>query len=135
MATERLAIKVDEKGALQVSRNIDDIGKSAKDTGGALKLLKRALGALAVAALTKQLISMADEFTIIQNKLKIVTDSTENLATVTDELFEIATRTRSSFEATASSYSKFALAAKELGRTQKEMLVFTAAPVRCVVMS
>jgi len=134
MATERLVLQIDEKGAVVVSRKIDDIGKSAKGAGGALQLLKRALGALAVAAVIKQFVSLADTFTVIQNKLKIVTTGTENLAAVTDELFQIAKRTRSSFEATADSYSKFALSAKELGRSQAEVLRFTELVNKAVII-
>ena len=96
MATERLILKIDEKGAVVVQRNVDNIGKSAQGAGGAVQLLKRALGALAAAVVVKQLIGLADTFTVLQNKLKIVTTGTENLGAVTDELFAIARRTRSS---------------------------------------
>jgi tape measure domain-containing protein len=134
MATERLTLKIDEKGALVVSRNVNEIGKSAKSTGGALTLLKRALGALAVGAAVKQFINLADTFTVIQNKLKIVTTGTQNLADTTEALFEIAKRTRSSFEATADSYSKFALSAKESGRSQEELLYFTELVNKAVII-
>lgn len=134
MATEQLSIKIDEKGALVVKRNIENVGKSAKATGGAISLLKKALGALAAVAVVKQLIGLADTFTVLQNKLKIVTTGTENLGAVTDELFEIAKRTRSSFEETANSFSKFALSAKELGRSQQEILEFTELVNKAVII-
>lgn len=134
MATENLVIKIDEKGALVVQRNIEGVGKSAKATTGALKLLKRALFALAGAVIIKQLVGMADAFTVMQNKLKIVTTGTENLVAVTEELFEISKRTRSSFEATSDSFSKFALSAKELGRSQQEILQFTELVNKAVII-
>ena len=134
MPTEKLLIRVDEKGAIVASRNIESVGTSAKATGGALQLLKRALVALAGALIIRQLVGMADAFTVIQNKLKIVTTGTENLNQVTNELFDIATKTRSSFEETAASYAKFALAANQLGREQSEVLRFTELINKAVVI-
>lgn len=134
MPTEKLSIKVDEKGALVVSRNINEIGKSAKQTGGALQLLKRALGLLAGAVVIKQLIGMADAFTVVQNKLRQVTTSTANLNDVTDDLAAIAGRTRSSFVDTAEGYAKIALAGKELGQTQQQLLQFTESLNKAVII-
>lgn len=134
MPEERLVIRVDEKGAIVASRNIDSVGTSATAAGSALTLLKGALVALAGAVVIKQLIGMADAFTILQNKLKIVTTGQENLNDVTSKLFDIATRTRSSFAETASGYSKFALAAKDLSRSQEEMLRFTELVNKAVVI-
>jgi tape measure domain-containing protein len=137
VATERLTIQVDEKGALVVARNIEDVGKSARRTVPALDMMKKALLALsAVAAATgiKQLIEMADTYTVLQNKLRQVTTDTSNLSAVTSELYAISGRTRSSFQATAEGYAKVALASKELGRTQAQLLQFTESLNKAVVI-
>lgn len=135
MATERLVIQIDEKGALVAKRNIEGVGQSAKATGGALQLLKRALAALAAADLVRRLIGIADAFTNIQNRLRIVTEGTQELAFVTDELFNISKRTRSDFEATAIVYQKVALASGELGLTTKDTLKFVESLNQAVVLS
>lgn len=134
MPEERLVIRVDEKGAIVVSRNIEGVGDSAKATGGALQLLKRALGVLVGAMVIRQLIGLADAFTVIQNKLKIVTTGAEHLTQTTNQLFEMSKRTRSSFEETAASYAKFALAANQLGRSQEEVMKFTELVNKAVVI-
>lgn len=134
MAQERLTIHVDEKGALVVARNIDDIGKAAKKADGPVQMLKKALAGIAAAAAVKQLIDMADAYTVLQNKLRQVTTDSQNLAAVTAELYAISGRTRSSFAATAEGYAKVALAAKDLGLTQQEMLQFTESLNKAVVI-
>ncbi len=135
MAKERLLIEVSEKGALVVKRNIDDIGKGAKKTGGAVRLLQGALGLLAAGALIRSMIQLSDTFTNIQNRLRTVTDSTEELVAVTNELFLISERTRSSFEATAEVYARVALASKDLGISQKRTLEFTESLNQAVILS
>ena len=78
---------------------------------------------------------LADEYTNVQNRLRLVTDGTEELGEVTDELFAIANRTRSAFDATATLYSRTALAARELGRSQGELLEFTERVNQAVILS
>lgn len=135
MATERLIIEINEKGALAVKRNLDDVGKSAQKAGGMLPLLQRALGLLGGAMIIRQLVTMADEFTNIQNRLKMVTNGQAELNAVTEELFGIANRSRSSFAATAEMYSRIGLAAKTLGKSQQELLQFTESLNQAIIMS
>jgi tape measure domain-containing protein len=135
MATERLIIEINEKGALAVKRNLDDIGKSAQKAGGMLPLLQRALGLLGGAMIIRQLVTMADEFTNIQNRLKMVTNGQDELNAVTEELFAISNRARSSFAATAEMYSRVGLAAKTLGKSQLELLQFTESLNQAIIMS
>lgn len=135
MATERLTIQVDEKGALVVKKNIESVGGSAKESAGAVTLLKRALAALAGATIVRQLVGLADEFTNIQNRLRLVTDGQGQLASVTEELFQISKRTRAEFSATAELYQKVALSAGELGISQKELFQFTESLNQAIILS
>ena len=52
MATESLILQINEKGALQVQRDIASIGSAAKGSHSSVTLLKGALGALAIAGIT-----------------------------------------------------------------------------------
>lgn len=135
MATERIEIIVSERGTRTVRRNIEDIGGGAKGAESAVTLLNRALGLLGGALALDKLIRMADTFTNIQNRLKLVTTGTENLARVTDELFNVANRTRSSYESTAELYTRVAQASKDLGRSQEELLQFTESLNQAVILS
>src|SRR5690606_2602352 len=64
-----------------------------------------------------------------------VTTGTENLTTVTSRLFDVANRTRSSFEGTANLYARVALATKELGIGQQELLTFTERVNQAIILS
>ena len=63
MATERIDIVVSERGARVVRRNIEDIGRGATSAEGAVSLLRRTLGTIAVGAGIKQLVDLLDTIT------------------------------------------------------------------------
>ena len=81
------------------------------------------------------IVRLADTFTDMQNRLRLVTDGTEQLGEVTDELFDIANRTRTAFDATATLYSRTALAAADLGIEQDRLLRFTESVNQAVILS
>ena len=124
MSTERIDIVITERGSRIVRRDLEKLGSSAKRAQGGVQLLRSTLAALGGAAAIRGLVNLSDTFTNVQNRLKIVTHSTAELASVTEDLFDIANRTRSSFLATATIYSRTALAVKELGIAQTETLAF-----------
>ena len=97
--------------------------------------LNRAFAFIGIAVGLRQLQKLVDAFTNVQNRLKLVTQGTTELADVTEELFNIATRTRSAFDATAELFARLALSSKELGRTQQELLRFTESLNRAVILS
>jgi tape measure domain-containing protein len=129
-------VKVDPnkavQGAKRVERGLQGIEKRADNAG---KLIKRALGFLGAAVGIRELIRLADTFTNLQNRLRVVTSSTRELALATEELFEIAQRTRSSYEGTVELYSRVALAGKDLGITQKELTQFTESLNQAIILS
>lgn len=125
MATERLNIVVTENGSRVVRRNIEDIGGAAKTTTSALDFLKRALAGIGVAVLVRELTQYADAYTQVINRLKLATDSTEQLKSVEQELFAVSQETRTSLSANAQLYGRLSIAAKELGASQETLLDFT----------
>lgn len=125
MATERLVIAVNERGARVVKRNLADVGKGAKQAEGGVKLLRRALGALVTVALVRSLINTADAFTNIQNRIRLVTTGTAELNAVTDKLLAISQRTRSDLIGNVELFNRLTLATKDLGTSQEEILQFT----------
>ena len=135
MATERIEIIVTERGSKVVQRNLNNIGKSATKTNSAVTLLRRTLGLLGGALLIRELIQMVDQFTNLQNRLKLVTNSTAQLTLVTKKLFAISQETRASFGATGDLFSRVALSVKALGISQKETLEFTKSLNQAVILS
>lgn len=135
MTTERIDIVVREDGSRVVKRNLQDIGSAADDAANSLDLMKNILTGLIAGGIITGLIRMADTYTNIQNKLRLVTTGTENLARVTKELQGIANDTRSDFEATSELYARLANSSKELGVGQEQLLKFTKTLNQAIVLS
>lgn len=73
MATERLSLRIDERGSRTVKRRIDRLGRSAQTAGGGVKLLRAALGALGVVSVglvlrnaTRTMASFAQEMSTVR---------------------------------------------------------------------
>jgi tape measure domain-containing protein len=135
VTTERIDIIVSERGSRAVKRNLEDIGGSARGAAGGVQFLQRALVSLGVSIGVAQLIRMADTYTLITNRLRLVTTGTANLARVNDELFDSAQRTRSSYEATATLYATVARNAETLGLGQKDLLDITETVNQSIAVS
>jgi len=135
MSIESLVLSITEKGAVQVKRNIEGIGTGALKASGAMALLKNSMSALMTGAVAVGIVQMVDKYTIMQNRLKLVTRGSEELGAVTDRLFKISENTRSSFTATGEMYARMALASRELGKTQNELLQFTESLNQAIILS
>lgn len=135
MATERLEVVITDRGGVVVQRQLNDIGRAAIGAQGSVDLLSRAMGGLAAAFSVTQLVRMLDTYTNMQNRLKLVTTGTQNLTAVTEELFDVSARTRTSFEATSTLYARVALATKELGVGQQQLMKFVEGVNQAVVLS
>lgn len=73
----------------------------------------------------RQIISLADGYTLTNARLKLVTTSTAEFKTAQAELFAIAQRTASSLNETNNLYIKLAESVRELGGSQAEALQLT----------
>lgn len=96
-----------------------------KDFTGVGDTIKNVFGGIGVALALRQLVRYADEWTQINNQLKVVTNSAQELAIANSEIFAIAQRTRGPIDATVKLYSRLALSAEDLGASQSELLRFT----------
>lgn len=76
MATERLIIVVDEKGARVVKRRIQDIGKAAGQAATGAQLLKRALAGIGIALVLRASIRLLAQFEQAMSTVKAVTGAT-----------------------------------------------------------
>jgi len=135
MATETIDIIVRENGARVVKRNLEEIGAVAERSVRGLRLLQNALFVLGGAGLLQGLVKMLDTLTNFENRLVLVTKSTQELNAVQEELFNISNRTRSNFESTAEIYTRVALAVRELGLSQRDTLNFTETLNQATILS
>lgn len=129
MATEALQIRVTEDGSRQVKANLEGISQAGQKSVSSVDLLKRALaslgGALALKSAVQQFVELSNEATRLDNRLKTVTNSAQQLESVNRQLLSTANETRTAFASTVELYTRTATAAKELGRSEQELLRFT----------
>lgn len=135
MATERIQIQITENGSRRVIVNINRIGGASERSARQSNLLRNALGLLGGAAIIRGLSRTADEVTNIQNRLRLVTEDAANLEAVFDELVDVSNRSRTSFRENAELFTRTALATRELGLTQRQVLGFTESLSQAVILS
>ena len=127
MATDitRLQIQIDTSQVKKASDSFDNMNKSVNNTEKGLLSLNKVIGALSLTALTSQLVKYADEFTNINNRLRLATDGTNELATAQKELFKISQDTMVSFSSSAELYSKLKTSTDNLNISQERLLKIT----------
>lgn len=135
MATETIDILISENGSRTVRRNFADLASQTDTTAHAVDGLKGALAGLSAIALVREIISLADAYTVLQNKLLGAGVETRALTTLTEELFKVANDTRAAVEATAAIYSRLALSSKELGSSYQTLLDFTKSLNQALILS
>ena len=119
----------------QIGRRLDGVGVVAERTRGRVLGLNSAVAAIGGVFVVGRLAAIADGYTNIQNRLRLLTASQEELADVTERLFQISNRTRSSFEGTAELYARLGLSARELGVSQDQLLNFTESLNQAIILS
>jgi lambda family phage tail tape measure protein len=132
----RIDVIVDPKqavaGTKAVKQGLSEIDTQANKTQ---LLLQRALRIAGVSFAVRQVVDLADSFTNLQNRLRVVTNSQAELARVTQAVLEVSNRSRSSFEATTELYSRLALSTRELGISSKELLEITESINKAIILS
>lgn len=123
MATQGIQILVSDNGSgAQVVRTLKDIGNAGVSAGNQVDTLSRALSGLAAYLSVTKILAMADAWTLLTNKLQVVTTSSSDLQAVSQSLLDISSDTRTSMSATANLYSKLAIATVGMGYSQQELL-------------
>lgn len=106
-ATDRTIPKVDALG--QSAR------KTADSTDSLSGAIKRAAVAMAAYVSVREIAQAAEQWTVINNRLKLVTESSAALATAQDAIFAIAQNSRQPLGETAELYQRIATNQKALG--------------------
>jgi len=139
MSFSPLTIIVNHKGATSALAKFTG---SAHNAGRATEKLERGTKNLAVAFATlggvlgtRQLVEYADTWTLINSRIKIVTESHEQAKHVQQELYNISQRTRNSLAATGVLYVRLAINADQLGRSQQDLLDVVSAVNSAVLVS
>ena len=107
----------------------DSVGNSISDFANRLML------AAAAYVSVREIMDIGNAYVELQNKLKITTESEEQLVQVSDQIFKIANKTRAPILETATAFSRFDLALKPLGKSQAEVLRMTETVNKAMTIS
>ena len=126
MADYRIRIIIDptqaRRGANEVDRSLGRVNRSADRTR---QLLTRAFAFVGVAEGIRRLARLSDTFVEMTNRVNLANESLGGANVSLDTLFEIANRARAPVEEIARLFTRGALASKELGASQQDLIVFT----------
>lgn len=115
------------------------ISTTAKKTSTSLNSLKKVVIGLSAAFFGMKTISFfnktSDDLTNIQNKLKLVISSTDELLKRQGQLYKLSKETRSSFSGTVAVFTSFAKASEKLGLSQDKVLALTKTVQQATAMS
>jgi len=118
-------MQIDIIGKDKTQKAFNSLQNNVSKTQKSFFTLKNAIIGIVGSVVIKQVLDLTNEFQQLQNRLKLVTNSTKELNTVQAELFDISKRTRGGFSETVELYQKLALQAGSLGLEQKELLQIT----------
>lgn len=113
-----LILKADYRQIDGASTSLDRLTSTGEKSIG---MVNRLAGALGVAFGVREIIEASEAYTTINNRLSLVTDSSEELAAAQQDVFDIAQRTRSPLKETAEVYQRLATNADALGMSLAEV--------------
>ena len=122
MVERVIRVTVDPSGARQ---GLGQVRREVDSTTSSLGGLKAAAGGVVAALGIAEMAKYADTWTLINNRIKLVTSSSEEQVAIQHELLKLANETRSPLEATAELYSRVARSTQELGLSQRDTLEVT----------
>lgn len=138
-----------QTGARQVTRSLDSIRRSSLKTNDSLgrtnrnfrrtaksgATLGQALGALAGVLAIGKVIAYNDAWTLVQNRIRLVTDGSLELIRATEEVFRISQEARVGLAGTAELYQRLARSSQELGISQQRTLDVTRTVSKAITIS
>ncbi|UXO93747.1 tail tape measure protein [Pseudanabaena phage Pan1] len=121
---------------------LDRVGRKAKETETQFSRLQDNMGgfralfaSIGAGIAVREFMRLSDAATNIDNRLKLVTNSTAEANAVYDELRSISNETRTSLEANADIFNRLAMATQNLGLTYREQLDLTDQLNKALVIS
>jgi len=115
-----------DRAARTATNRMGQIERSTQSASSQIVSSLKSIGVAAVGYLgTRELIAYAETWTSVQNRLKQVTVSQQELAKVSQEVFEVAQRSQAALEPTAQLYQRIASTTGALGVSQTEMIRVT----------
>lgn len=135
----RYAFELTDRGSLKLLQaftfTAHNAGRETEKFERTTRNLTVAMTSLGGVLTVRQLIEYADAWTLINSRVKIVTESQEQAMQVQQRLYEISQRSRNQLSATAVLYTRLAINADQLGRSQEDLLNVVEAVNNAVLVS
>lgn len=125
MASQIINVIVNSKGAVTVARELNAIGNSARATTTYLNGLRAVLAAALTFSGAGQIIETIDNFTALQNRLKLVANESDSVGESWQRLMGIANSSYSTIDNTVNLYFRVAQAYKAWGESAESAYEFT----------
>jgi len=144
-----VGITGDVSGGRVIKKSLDDISTSSKGAVSGTKQLEtqarattvaasglsRAIGALSTAFSALQVIKMADQYTVMEARLKSVAKTTQETTRMMGELRRISNATGSEMNTSLSILQRLSFVREEIKATNNDMLAFTETVTKLGVTS
>lgn len=119
----------------QLSKEIQGLGRESANLMTPLKGLLGLFGGIGLVQLGRDIIATADAWTQLQNRLRLVTDGTKELAQATEAVFNISQSTSQEIDTVAQVYQRFAQNAGRLGLSLNDVAEVTDVVAKAVAVS
>lgn len=132
MVDRVIRVIVDPSRARTGLQSINRETKGVTSSLGGLRTgLVGVIGALGV----RELVRYADTWTLLNNRLRLVTESSIEQAVIMEELIDLSRETRNGMEPTVELFSRLARSTEDLGLTQREVLGITKSVNQAIQIS
>lgn len=120
------AWKASDKRAKQIEKSFTRMERKVKRAWKSMAAgIGGVIAGLSVGHLINETLKLADKYTLLEGRIKLVTKSTEEFNRVNDALFDLAQETRIGFDKTLEVYARFARATEQLGTSQEDLVRIT----------
>src|SRR5690606_20522610 len=121
--------------AEQGARGMERLGRAASGTTSVLRQLRGVLASVGAALVVRRIIQADDAYTRLQGRLRLVTETEQELIEVERQLFELAQQTRTAYEPTIELYTRVAQSSERLGLSQQQLLEITRLTNQAIAIS
>lgn len=108
-----------------VTQFTNDVGRMNTRLNSSATSITRLISAATAGLSIRAVVDYADSWTMVNARLGLVTESSQELADVQRQLFGIAQESRAEFEATATLYTRLRQSSRQLGLASKDYLQIT----------
>lgn len=99
--------------------------QAVSETQRFTNFIRSSFATLGVALGVREVIQYADAWSLAEGRIRLFTRSADETARVQEQLFQVAQDNRQEFSETVTLFSRLSLGARELGRSQSELLQIT----------